>query len=119
VTSDQDRLASAANSSAPGPSAWLLAAGLTVANLLVTFWGLLLVLDWYGRQIDPDHDYLLAQEIWAPMLVLLVVQAAVNGLLLLSRHATRRVGVGVLTGTLAVVVSLLLFFMIVVAPEWA
>lgn len=85
----------------------LVSAGFTFANVAALFIALVWIL------VDYDMD----DDIWWSLACTLWIQATVNGLVLLLFPRTRRLGVGVLLGTIGTAVALYAFLIMVVAPH--
>ncbi len=100
-----------------GPRHLVSLTGLLIwTNITVLFGGLLLILDRLEDQTSADS---FTQDVWGPFLVLLWSLGAVNGALLVAWSPTRRIGLGVLVGTLAAVATYVLWLLLVVLPGLA
>ncbi len=85
------------------PPTTLVTTVLVFVNLVAVYIELLLVLAHYE-----DHEttnYLLPQDIWLPFMTLVLGQSLVNGLLLLTSPRVRRIGAGLLLGTMGAVAA--------------
>jgi len=89
-------------------------AALVFANMAALFAGILVILDRY--EAESSSDALLPQDIWGPFLLVMWLLGAANGLLLLPWRATRRIGLGILAGTVASVIAYYLWIFLVVLP---
>jgi hypothetical protein len=92
----------------------LLAAILTLANLVALHLEVLAVQTYY---VEPT-DYIATQEIWGPIVLATWAQAVVNGAGLVAWKRTRKVGTGMLLGALcaALVVGALMIVVVATLP---
>ena len=93
------------------PASVLWSAGIVLVNLVVSFVGLLLI-------VARDQDELLPQDVWMTFPFVLWAQAALNGVLMLAFTRTRRIGLGVLLGTMVTVVLFFSWLLFVVFPNF-
>lgn len=93
------------------PASVLWSAGIVLVNLVVSFVGLFLI-------VARDQDELLPQDVWMTFPFVLWAQAALNGVLMLAFTRTRRIGLGVLLGTMVTVVLFFSWLLFVVFPNF-
>lgn len=74
-----------------------------LANMIALFAGLLVILDRY--EDNASSETLVQGDIWGPFLLLLWGLGVANGLALVPWPRTRRLGLGVLAGTVAAVAA--------------
>jgi len=98
-------------SAAKRPASVLWSAGIVLVNLVVSFVALFLI-------VARDQDELLPQDVWMPFPLVLWAQAALTGVLMLAFTRTRRIGLGVLLGTIVTVVLFFSWLLFVVFPNF-
>lgn len=93
------------------PASVLWSAGMVLANLVVAFAALFLI-------VARDEGDLLPQDVWMTFPFVLWGQAALSGMLMLGFTRTRRIGLGVLLGTVVTVVLFFSWLWFVVLPNF-
>ena len=104
MTSERD-------SAAKRPASVLWSAGIVLVNLVVSFVAIFLI-------VTRDQDDLLPQDVWTPFAFVLWAQAALSGVLMLGFARTRRIGLGILLGTMVTVVLFFSWLWFVVLPNF-
>jgi hypothetical protein len=94
----------------------LISAVLTFVNLTALLWEVEWVIAYYNDSHGYE-TYIVDQEFWEPFVLVMWTQAIVNGLVLLPWRKTRRVGLGILVGTVCAVVALVLVIVLFVLPQ--
>ena len=84
---------------------------MVMVNLVVSFAALFLI-------VARDQGDLLPQDVWMTFPFVLWAQAALSGLLMLGFTRTRRIGLGVLLGTVVTVVLFFSWLWFVVLPNF-
>lgn len=93
------------------PASVLWSAGMVLVNLVVSFAALFWI-------VARDQGDLLPQDVWMTFPFVLWAQAALSGLLMLGFTRTRRIGLGVLLGTVVTVVLFFSWLWFVVFPNF-
>lgn len=84
---------------------------MVLVNLVVSFVALFLI-------VARDQDELLPQDVWTTFPFVLWAQAALSGVLMLAFTRTRRIGLGVLLGTMVTVVLFFSWLLFLVFPNF-
>jgi hypothetical protein len=91
----------------------------SVLNMAVFVATVLHVVASYESVHDGVENYLVPQDIWAPLLFYVGLQCLANGVVMTLRKRSRALGVGILIGWSIAFVALLVFVFAFLAPALA